>query len=221
MRPPKKPQAELLIVTPVWGAYDVTQRCIEAIEKNTDRSFIHVLVNDNYEESFRERGLHPDSNHVYIDVYNDPAGSTHVEQIGKMMDLGLAYGRSFANFKYLVKLETDNICQPHWDTVLINEMERHPDCLAIEAFSVDTEEGQEAKKPEKEATYSKDFIEMNLCLFSPMAMNHPWSFSFVPHSVDILLSRHLKTMSGDMSVYETTKTWVTHYRSSSRKNYDK
>lgn len=218
-RPEKKPHTELLIVTPVWGAYDVTRKMIEAVSKNTDRPFIHVLINDNYEQSFREAGFEPDENHVYLDLYNDPKNSMHVEQIGKVMDLGLAFGKNFTAFTYLVKLETDCIVNPHWDTILIEEMNASKDCLMMEAYSVDTEPGVEPKVPGQIHTYPKDWCEMNLCIFSPKMMNFNWSFSATPHAVDQHLSRNIRTQSNECTIYETTKTWITHYRSSSRKNY--
>lgn len=219
-RPSKKNHTDLLIVTPVWGAYDVTRECVEAIKRNTDRPFYHVLLNDNYEQSFREAGFEPDENHAFLDVYNDPKDSMHVEQIGKMMDLGLAFGKNFTAFTYLVKLETDCIVNPHWDTILIEEMLARPDCLMMEAYSVDTEPGKQAVPPSEQTTYPKDWCEMNLNIFSPKMMNFNWSFSATPHAVDQHLSRNIRTQSNECSIYETTKTWITHYRSSSRKNYD-
>ena len=218
-RPPKKPHVDLLIVTPVWGAYDVTKKCIEAVNKNTDRPFYHVLINDNYEKSFRDVQLYPDSNHAYIDLYNDGVGTQHVEQIGKVMDLGLAFGKNFTAFTYLVKLETDCIVQPHWDSILIEEMNSHANCLMMEAYSVDTPEGEEGKEPQEKTTYPKDWLEMNCCIFSPKMMNFNWAFSATPHAVDQHLSRNIRTQSNECSLYETKKTFITHYRSSSRKHY--
>jgi hypothetical protein len=117
------------------------------------------------------------------------------------------------------KLGTDCMVQKNWDKILIDEIESNT--LLVEAYSVDTEPGEEPVPPAEEKTYGKDWSEMNCCIFSPMAMNHNWQFSMVPHSVDIHLSRHLRTVSGDMNILETTRTWVTHYRGTSRSNYDK
>lgn len=217
MKPDKKPKRTLFIVTPVWGAYEVVQEMIEAVEKNTKNSYYHLMLNDNHPDSLKER-FKTTENIGVIDVYNDPEGATHVEQIGKMMDLGLAFGKNFMTFDYLVKLESDCIVQPNWDEVLMQEM--NDKTALIEAYSVDTELGEEPVVPEP-STYTKDWTEMNCCMFHPRVMNYNWCFSMVPHSVDILLSRHLRTLTDELELLETTKTWIKHYRSSSRKDYDK
>lgn len=208
--PEKKPHYDIFIVTPVYGAYNRVKECVEAVKQNTSGNYLHLLLNDNFKEPMP---FTPDEHLAMIDVHNDPAGTDHVEQIGKMMDLGLAYGRNFITFKNFIKLESDCMVQWDWDKILIDEASKLGHYATLEAYSRDMPDD---KPFEKDKTYPKDWVEHNCALFSPEIMHMTWCFSFVPHSVDIHLSRHMKTMSGDLQHYETTCTYIDHYRNSSR-----
>lgn len=209
--PEKKPHYDFLIVTPVYGAYDVTKKCVEAVKKHSRYNNLHLLINDNFKESLP---FTPDKNLAKIEVYNDPEGTDHVEQIGKMMDLGLAYGRNFVTFKHFVKLESDCVVHENWDEILLQEAEKLKHFATLEAYSRDLPDD---KPFERDRTYGKDWVEHNCALFSPEVLNMNWSFSAWPHAVDQHLSRHLQTQTGDLFHYETTYTYIDHYRNSSRK----
>lgn len=212
----KKPNRDILIVTPVWGSYSHVQLCINAVKKNTHNSYYHILVNDNYKESLHNH-IKPNENLAIIDVYNDILGEKHVEQIGKMMDVGLAFGRTGVNWKHFVKLESDCFVNKNWDKILLEEL---GDAVAIEAYSKNTDgKTTEAQVEWKEdSTYPLEWIEMNCCLFSPIVMNKPFLFSFVEASVDVHLSAYFKRMT-HLPVLETTKTHIDHDRGVSRKEY--
>jgi hypothetical protein len=211
--PEKKPHYDSFIVTPVYGAYDKVKQCVEAVKQNTRGNYLHLLLNDNFKEPMP---FTPDEHLAMIDVHNDPVGTDHVEQIGKMMDLGLAYGRNFITFKHFFKLESDCIVQPDWDKILIEEAEKLGHYATLEAYSCDVDNDGKWVVPEQKTTVGKDWVEHNCAIFSPEIMHMTWCFSMVPISVDIHLSRHMQTLSGDLYHYVTSKTHIVHYRNSSR-----
>jgi len=211
----------ILIVTPVYGAFDILQKCCDAVDQNTLSNFFHVLVDDN---SPTLPPILVTANRIIISLHSDHT-PVHYIHIGKCLDIGMDFGRRCVKYDYAFILESDLVVQHGWDVQLVEELHRLPDAIAVDAFPVDGQ-GQptypcDGGKPiaQLDDAEEVEFMPTGCTVLSPLvteyvAHHNGAGFSLYNH-VDIGFARRIKT-SIVGKFYRTQRVKVIHYASSSR-----
>ena len=178
----------IAIVTPVWNAFDLLQKCCDHIDENTDDNFLHILVDDNSDSDIP---IKVGPNRFIIKLKNDY--DTHQVHIGKALQMGYRFAQDFVNFDYFFICESDVYVPKGWDTDLINALNKKTGTIDItpvdknniRTYPCNVNHGIGNKGALEEIRYA----DLNACVFNPKLLDGTWGFGDFPSHHDILLSR--------------------------------
>lgn len=104
--------SKLSVCLPTFGALDYTKMCLESIPKNTDSEYEIVIVDDCSPDNTREFLDTLDCKKIYHEV-NQGISKTWNDLIDN------------SNGDYICIINSDILFTPHWDTPLIEALERY------------------------------------------------------------------------------------------------
>jgi glycosyltransferase involved in cell wall biosynthesis len=205
----------IAIVTPVYNAFNLLEKCCEAIDANTTNPYLHILVDDNSDS------LPPNNitgNRFVLGLRNDFAG--HQVHIGKSLQIGYRFCQDFVNFDYFFVVESDVYVPKNWDVDLIQALTLKPKIATVDILPVDDKGIRtyptnintviENTPPLERMKYA----DLNACVFNPELFDGTWGFGDFPSHHDILLSRKWEEMGYTFHRHQLVKAF--HYTSGSR-----
>lgn len=108
-------QPQVSIIIPLWNKSELTEQCLEAIEKNTKGIDYEIILIDNA------------STDQTLEVINRFKNRINIKIIQNKENLGFSkannQGAEIARGKYLVLLNNDTIPQPDWLNYMVQAME--------------------------------------------------------------------------------------------------
>jgi glycosyltransferase involved in cell wall biosynthesis len=122
----------LSIVTPIFDSLAITKECIEAVQKNTDVPYEHILVNNHPPEN--QKGYAGVSRYIEDTVDRDPR--MKLLDFGKNIGCFAAINEGFkiARGQYLCKLDNDTIVSPKWSSKMIHALEKIPELAYLSSY---------------------------------------------------------------------------------------
>jgi len=204
----------ILILTPVFRAYDKVKEMCEAIDKYTVNPYLHILTDDdsNTGEVFP---VEPSANRRIILLKRDYSGVIHKNGLGQAIQIGYDYAyQKFFNEKSnpvydnVFLIESDVIVKENWDKKMLEVKETLPeDWLTLDQQSVD-KEGKltypTTVSPrlgwEREDLEIMKYPDFQCCLFNKKIFETGIKFSDFPSHFDISfgnategMGRHFRT----------------------------
>lgn len=224
----------ILILTPVFKAYDIVRKMVDAIDANTVNPYLHILIDD--DSSLTEPfPIEVSDNRRILLLKRDTKNTIHRNGAGQAMQLGYDWANQiYLNeqmnklpYEHTFLIEADVIVKPDWDRQMLDIVSTLPfDWLTLDVQSVDFEgkpvhpvtntpikekigEGLEVTAyPDFQVTLFNNKIFESGIQFS--SFKSPFDVNFGGVTTDLLGGKH----------YRTKKVSAYHYVSKSSRYLD-
>jgi len=222
----------ILIITPVYKAYDKVKEMCDAIDQFTVNPFLHILVDDdsNLTEPFP---VEVTSNRRVILLKRDAIGSIHKNGGGQAIQIGYEWAHhAFINehpnplpYDHIFMIESDCIVKEDWDQKMIEIIPTLPeDWLTLDCQSVDAEGNLTYPTTvsvrlgfDREDLEIMQYPDFQSTLFNPKIFEAGIKFSDFPSHFDITFGKRTAELIGGKH-YRTTCVEVLHYFYQSRQH---
>jgi len=221
-----------LIITPIYRAYDKVTELCEAIDKLTQNSYLHILVDDdsNLVEPFPVKAS---KNRRILLMQRDYSGWIHKNGGAQAMQLGYEWAHHVFIGEHPNQLPYENIfliesdvipLEQSWDQKMVEIKDTLPeDWATLDVQSVD-EKGNltypTTISPRKgfirEDLEHMEYCDFQCSLFNPVIFESGIKFSDAPSHFDISWSKAITEKTGRQH-YRTMNLKVLHYFYQSRK----
>src|SRR3990167_2359507 len=221
----------ILILTPVYRAYDKVIEMAEAIDRYTVNPYLHILIDDDSHDG--DFPLSPSANRRIILLKRDYSGVIHKNGGAQAMQIGYDWAMQVfigekpnpLPYEHIFLIESDVIVKEDWDKKMIDLIPTLPDDWAtLDCQSVDIEGKltypttiSPRKGYVREDLEHMEYCDFQCSLFNQEIFKSGIKFSDAPSHFDIGWSKAI-TETTKRQHYRTTKVLVLHYFFQSRQH---